>query len=518
MSLRTSAGFTAAALALAGLALAGVTPDTPPDTAPAAPPAEIPRIWTEEGLTGFELPLADPAATPVHLPPEHFYRLPERPIWKSYPVYHPDREPAGYLEELAAQEPRKVFDPALLTTEAEWIAAGELVFESPITVDALVRVEHLRDPEWYRRFGVPVAADGTVPFFRYVVQTPGQVQVAQFSCATCHTRVLDDGTVVKGAPGNLPLNRLDADDTRVGALEAEDPAAYAARLPRFMTMLYGAPWLPPSRQDRFDAMSLEEFAAAYEAIPTGVQPRFGASLRHPVVVPDLIGVRDRRFLDRTGHVVHRDVTDLGRYAVTQQDTGFFARYGEWIPAGRLPDPDAPGPFRRSRYGDAQLLALGRYLYSLQPPPNPNPFDERAGRGETIFVREGCPYCHTPPLYTNNKLTPVDGFKVPEGFPYADSVVPRSVGTDPGLALDTRRGTGFYKVPSLRGVWYRGPYEHSGSVATLEDWFDPRRLRDDYRPTGFRGAGVVTRAVPGHPFGLDLTAEEKADLIAFLRTL
>jgi len=36
---------------------------------------------------------------------------------------------------------------------------------------------------------------------------------------------------------------------------------------------------------------------------------------------------------------------------------------------------------------------------------------------------------------------------------------------------TRKGTGYYKVPSLRGLWYRGPYEHDGSVATLEDWFD-----------------------------------------------
>jgi hypothetical protein len=33
---------------------------------------------------------------------------------------------------------------------------------------------------------------------------------------------------------------------------------------------------------------------------------------------------------------------------------------------------------------------------------------------------------------------------------------------------------------------RGPFEHNGSIATLEDWFDPQRLRDDYVPTGFSG--------------------------------
>jgi hypothetical protein len=56
------------------------------------------------------------------------------------------------------------------------------------------------------------------------------------------------------------------------------------------------------------------------------------------------------------------------------------------------------------------------------------------------------------------------------------------------------------------------------VATLDDWFDPRRLRDDYVPTGWKGAEVKTRAVKGHEFGLKLSADDKRALIAFLRTL
>ena len=85
-------------------------------------------------------------------------------------------------------------------------------------------------------------------------------------------------------------------------------------------------------------------------------------------------------------------------------------------------------------------------------------------------------------------------------------------------MRTRRGTGYYKIPSLRGVWYRGPFEHNGSVATLEDWFDASRLRDDYVPSAFKGAGVTSRAVKGHPFGVSLSPDDKAALIAFLRTL
>jgi CxxC motif-containing protein (DUF1111 family) len=57
---------------------------------------------------------------------------------------------------------------------------------------------------------------------------------------------------------------------------------------------------------------------------------------------------------------------------------------------------------QTRLPDEALYALGRYIYSLQPPPNPNPVDEQAARGQAVFEREGCASCHTPPLYTNNK--------------------------------------------------------------------------------------------------------------------
>ena len=150
--------------------------------------------------------------------------------------------------------------------------------------------------------------------------------------------------------------------------------------------------------------------------------------------------------------------------------------------------------------------------------NPNQFDALAARGQKIFAREGCVACHTPPLYTNNKLTPAEGFSIPADARAKYEILPISVGTDSDLTLKTRRGTGYYKVPSLKGVWYRNMFGHSGWCATLEDWFNPNRLKDDYMPTGFKPYGEATYAVRGHPFGLDLTPQEKEDLIAFLKTL
>jgi CxxC motif-containing protein (DUF1111 family) len=159
-----------------------------------------------------------------------------------------------------------------------------------------------------------------------------------------------------------------------------------------------------------------------------------------------------------------------------------------------------------------------YIYSLHPPSNPNGFDEKAKAGEKIFQREGCVGCHTPPLYTNNKLTLADGFTPPKDRPSSLDVLPISVGTDVGLALKTRKGTGYYKVPSLKGVWYRGHYLHDGAVASLEEMFDPDRLRNIHVPGGWTPLGAKTYAIRGHEFGLKLNSMEREQLIAFLRTL
>jgi cytochrome c peroxidase len=76
----------------------------------------------------------------------------------------------------------------------------------------------------------------------------------------------------------------------------------------------------------------------------------------------------------------------------------------------------------------------------------------------------------------------------------------------------------HKVPSLKGVWYRGHYGHDGSVTTLAEWFDSARLKADYLPSGWKGYRVTDRAVRGHEFGLHLPQDERNALIAFLKTL
>ena len=92
---------------------------------------KVPKTWDEAELKAWTIPARDPGAHTVHVAPSFYYSIPAPPIYKSYPVYHPSKKPPGYLEWLRRQDPQVVFDASKLRTEADWIAAGKLVFEAP---------------------------------------------------------------------------------------------------------------------------------------------------------------------------------------------------------------------------------------------------------------------------------------------------------------------------------------------------------------------------------------------------
>jgi cytochrome c peroxidase len=94
--------------------------------------------------------------------------------------------------------------------------------------------------------------------------------------------------------------------------------------------------------------------------------------------------------------------------------------------------------------------------------------------------------------------------------------------DKGLGGITGRtqDEGLFKVPSLRNIELTAPYMHDGRFATLEEVVE------------FYNSGVVAHPnlsaplrvpsapgqPPGQPLRLNLTAEQKAALVAFLKTL
>jgi hypothetical protein len=468
---------------------------------------EIPKTWDAMALGSLEVPQPNPSYSPVAVPVEYYYRVPVRPVYKTYPVYAPGREPTHYMEWLENQEPEVVFDPARLRSQHDWIKAGEQVFDAPFGFNFVITVADVRSPEWVEHVQPPLTKAGVMPFVTYVVRQKGKVELGTFACAMCHTRVMPDGTVIKGAQGNFSIDRANGFGFRHVPREI-------VRL--IYRTLSGAPWLVPDPADLANTLSSEELAAQFDAAPAGVIVRHRSSMNYPVATPDLIGVKNRRYLDRTGLVQHRGIGDLMRYAALNNEMDFLSKFGDFIPRGdnfrSLPDSST-----QLRYSDEQLYALSEYLYALKPPLNPNKPSALSRAGERVF-KGNCAGCHTAPFYTNNKLMPVSGFSVPVSHKEKYDILAVDIGTDPGLTLRTRRGTGYYKVPSLQGVWYRGPFEHNGSVATLEDWLDPKRLDPEYVPTGFKGYAMQRRAVKGHEFGLNLSTDDKRALIAFLKTL
>jgi len=475
----------------------------------------VPRIWDDAALADWATPVAGLNTRPAHYSSAEYYATPED-NYRTYPIYHPDREPPGYWESLQQQKPQPLVEAGAPRTRADWIAAGERAFlemDLPLvrTSDPAV-IAQLRDPA--RPRDDRVLPDGRLAGPMRWVVTPDGVMATTLACSNCH-RV---GAPRAGAAATPP---------RVANGPLAGPAGTARRLRAFyrnepvpvaLWREFTVPWAPDPRVEQFRTMSVADFQSLRgddglgRSFSRGVFARSNGSPFAVTKILDLQNLKDSRYMDVTGSHRLRGPEDVGRYAalVTGADRMDFGPH-------RILTDEQRGV--RYHFADEVLYAIGVYLLSLDPPENPNPPPaDLVARGEEIFRREECASCHAPPAYTTGRLTIAAGFVVPPDHPNRADIARRSVETDTDVALKTRKGTGFYKIPSLRGVWYRTRLLHDGSAASLEELFDPARLRSDYEPKGWNPPGINRRAVPGHTFGLNLSDEDKRALLAFLRTL
>jgi len=156
----------------------------------------------------------------------------------------------------------------------------------------------------------------------------------------------------------------------------------------------------------------------------------------------------------------------------------------------------------------------------------------AQRGLKLFIGRGrCALCHAGPMFSNGEFgdTGLPFFVRPgvvdpgrhggllalRASPYNLLGRFSDAPADSAAATKTRhvelqhRNFGEFKVPSLRNVALTGPYMHDGQLATLDDVLthyselDLERLHAD-------GERILEP--------LHLSADERADLLAFLRTL
>jgi cytochrome c peroxidase len=169
------------------------------------------------------------------------------------------------------------------------------------------------------------------------------------------------------------------------------------------------------------------------------------------------------------------------------------------------DPSYRAAFRGVFGGDpdATRLALALSAYERTVYSVDSPFDryiagdesalsDRARRGLAVFGGKArCGECHTGPNFTDEAFYSL------------------GVGPDTGRQAVTARVTdhGAFKTPTLREISRTAPYMHDGSLATLTEVVD------------YYDKGCAPHPnLPAKIQKLDLTAEEKADLVAFLESL
>lgn len=178
------------------------------------------------------------------------------------------------------------------------------------------------------------------------------------------------------------------------------------------------------------------------------------------------------------------------------------------------------------FGDATVdadriaLALEQFMLSMvssnskydQSLRNEATLSEAEMRGQALFFAEfdpfggqkgaECFHCHAGHNFTNDEFMN-NGLDTDAGI------------TDEGRSKVTNNAAdkGRFKVPSLRNIALTPPYMHDGRFATLEE------VVEHYN-TGVKNSSTVEFILQYNlqPGGLQLTAQDKSDLVAFLKTL
>jgi mono/diheme cytochrome c family protein len=212
--------------------------------------------------------------------------------------------------------------------------------------------------------------------------------------------------------------------------------------------------------------------------PGKYDPRFNLDgINGPVVIPPAYGLKGVHSVTYTGD--GDELAYWNRYvAVTQMHGhGSFSEPRTGVSVNNPPDMVS-----------AKLPALQQYQLSLAAPRVPaDSFDRAAaGRGRAVFVGAGqCATCHSGAQLTDANIrlhSPSEVVSEPEP------------GGVPSYA--SRSATKLYRTTPLRALTFRRPYFHNGIAATLEAVVD---LYDSTK-------------------GLNLTAQQKADLVQYLRSL
>ncbi len=194
---------------------------------------------------------------------------------------------------------------------------------------------------------------------------------------------------------------------------------------------------------------------------------------------------------------------------------------------------------------ASLQRIHDWIWTLPPPRYPFAIDPaRSARGKPIFEQQ-CAQCHS---FGGNKTGTVeplasvntDPYRL-NSYTYIFCINQANLYPDSQYRFTHFSKTNGYANQPLDGVWARAPYLHNGSVPTLMDLLEdpPSRPKQfvrgydvyDQQKVGFvsdtsdaRAAGTpYDTTIPGngnggHLWGTTLPADQKRDLVEFMKTL
>ncbi|WP_045972158.1 cytochrome-c peroxidase [Flavobacterium sp. 316] len=170
-------------------------------------------------------------------------------------------------------------------------------------------------------------------------------------------------------------------------------------------------------------------------------------------------------------------------------------------------------------------AIASYIMSLSPfnskfdlnmQGKENSLTKKEINGFNIFTGKAkCATCHFAPLF--NGLVPTL-FKESEieliGVPKSKDTINAEIDDDLGRygVYKTEQRKFFFKTPTVRNIEKTAPYMHNGVYTTLEE------IIDFYDKGGATGLGIELEYQTLPPDKLNLTNQEKEDLIVFLKTL
>jgi hypothetical protein len=183
------------------------------------------------------------------------------------------------LDWLKKQKPEIVFDASKLQSQPEWVAAGGVIFDTPFDFGP---IDEVRDPNWYLEVKPPVTKEGTITAYRYIIREQGKVEVGLTACGSCHSRVMPDSSVIKGAQGNFPIEADYAYRLRK-----------AGKLDDFRKLDSGLAFPDMTKDEMnkgFYTRSIEQVAGAHEAMIPGVVARSGFSVFDMPKIADLLNL------------------------------------------------------------------------------------------------------------------------------------------------------------------------------------------------------------------------------------